>query len=363
MDILDYLHWRADLTFEERPYNEVDALAFCELGYELFDEVADAKKGMTLNEIAEKFFELHTEDELKRRLSVSARSYEVLKAMQYTRRYGALKLTGYVNEIDHDQDLQFSALTLIHQNKWKAIIFRGTDDTITGWKEDFSMLYRKEVTAQRKAVQYLQAAVKEETFMSRLFPRTELYVAGHSKGGNLAMYACAHLNEEASGRIRRIDNFDGPGFRAEVWESAGMQRVLPRITTYLPTDSFFGRMFVQMGKSVIVSCQKKGLMQHNPFNWQVDVDVLKRAPMLEKSSDKAVEQLEALISEHTEQELEDIVESVFTLTKTLNVIQLADFTKVDASRVFKALKELSALDAKSRRVLIELAGLLWEFSI
>ena len=115
MDIMDYLHWRSDLTFDERPYNELDAVAFCALGYEILDEVFKDKKMMTLDEVAELFFATHDETVLKKRLSVSSRSYEVLKAMRHTRRYGSLIVAGYVSEINHALDLQFSAMTLIHK--------------------------------------------------------------------------------------------------------------------------------------------------------------------------------------------------------------------------------------------------------
>jgi len=363
MDILDYIHWRSDLTFDERPFNEVDSLVFCALGYECLDNVFQTDEVLKLNEVAERFFALHDEEDLKKRLSVSMRSYQVLKAMAHTRRYGELMIAGYVNEIDHELDLQFSALTLINKGRWKAVVFRGTDDTVTGWKEDFSMLYRKEVLAQNKAVSYLNGITQDESLINRIFGKMDYFVTGHSKGGNLAMYACAHLPESVQKRIQRIDNFDGPGFREEVWETAGMKRCLPKIRTYLPAGSFFGRMFVNQSQKQIVYSRKKGLLQHDPYNWQVEVDRFETRECLEESADKAVHELNELIGEHTEQELEEIVESVFTLTETLQMIKLEDAIKLDLPRIVKALKELSALDSKTKRVLIELAGLLLDLSI
>ncbi len=363
MDILDYIHWRSDLTFDERPFNEVDSLVFCALGYECFDEVLHPDEAIKLNDVAERFFALHDEEDLKKRLSVSVRSYQVLKAMAQTKRYGELIVAGYVNEVDHDLDLQFSALTLINKGKWKAVVFRGTDDTVTGWKEDFSMLYRKEVLAQNKAVAYLNEITQDESLINRLFGKIDYIVTGHSKGGNLAMYACAHLDESVQKRILRIDNFDGPGFREEIWESAGMKRCLSKIKTFLPSGSFFGRMFVNQSQKHIICSRKKGLLQHDPYNWQVDVDHFETREVLEESADKAVCELNELIGEHTEQELEEIVESVFTLAETLQMVKLADAIKLDLPRIVKALRELSALDSKTKRVLIELAGLLLDLSI
>ncbi len=363
MGILDYLHWRSDLSFDERPYNEVDSLVFCALGYELLDEIFEKEAVLTIDEVAERFFATHDEEDLKKRLSVSARSYQVLKAMWHTKRYGKLLTSGYVNEIDHDLDLQFSAMTLINKGKWKVVVFRGTDDTITGWKEDFSMLYRKEVLAQNKAVAYLNGITKDESVVQRVFGKTDLYVTGHSKGGNLAMYACAHLNESVQKRVRRIDNFDGPGFRAEIWESEGMKACLPKIRTYLPSGSFFGRMFENASDKIIVSAKKRGLLQHDPYNWNVNVDQFETLDFLEESADKAIAELNELIGSHSEEEMEEIVESVFALIRTLEMIKLSDAMKLDFTKLIKALKELGALDSKTKKVLIELAGLLLDLSL
>ena len=362
MDILDYLHWRSDLTFDERPYNELDAVAFCALGYEILDEVFKEKKMMTLDEVAEQFFMMNDETALKKRLSVSSRSYEILKAMRNTKRYGSLIVAGYVSEMDRNLDLQFSVMTLIHKEKWKAVIFRGTDDTITGWKEDFSMLYRDEVLAQRKAVEYMSEITKDESIINRLFGKMDYYVAGHSKGGNLAMYACAHVPESVQKRIKRIDNFDGPGFRDEVWNTPSMKNILPVMRTYLPGDSFFGRMFVNNSEKILVKSSKNGLMQHHLYHWQVNVDALVRTDCFEESSDKAIFKLNELIKDHTEAELKEIVESTFTLTETLGLIKISDVVKVDVLKVAKALKELTELDGKTKKVLVELVGVLLNLS-
>lgn len=363
MDIMDYLHWRSDLSFDERPYNELDALVFCALGYEILDDVFLKKGVMTLDEAAEQFFSMNDESSLKKRLSVTSRSYEVLRAMWHTKRYGSLIIAGYVSEINHDLDLQFSAMTLIYKNKWKSVVFRGTDDTVTGWKEDFAMLYRDEVLAQRKAVEYMSEITKDESVINRLFGKMDYYVAGHSKGGNLAMYACMHLPESVQKRIKRIDNFDGPGFRGELWNTDAMKNILPVIHTYLPGDSFFGRMFINESEKIIIQSKKNGLLQHDPYNWQVNVDRFERLDFLEESSDKAVYKLNELIGDHTEEELEEIVESTFTLTDTLGLVKLSDATKIDLPKLAKALKELSALDTKTKKVLIELIGVLLDLSL
>ena len=103
-------------------------------------------------------------------------------------------------------------------------------------------------------------------------------------------------------------------------------------------------------------------MQHDLYNWQVDVESLIRLETFEDSSEKAVFKLNELIKDHSESELQEIVESTFTLTETLGLIKLSDVTKVDVLKAAKAVKELAELDNKTKKVLIELVGVLLNLS-
>lgn len=360
MELLEYIKWRGDLSFEERELNEIDSLIFCSLSYETLDDMFMKRKSATINEIAEEFFAIYDEEELKNRITFSNRSYEFLKAMRNTKRYGSLIVSDYVNEIDHEIDLQFSAMMIENPNQWRYIVFRGTDDTITGWKEDCSMIYKDEVLSQRKAVKYIQRITEEKTFLAKMFNKYDYYIGGHSKGGNLAIYASSFLPLEIQKKIVRIDNFDGPGFQQKIWDKPSMENIIPKIVTYIPTSSFFGRLFEHPEKIVVIKSKLAGLLQHNPYNWLVNMDRFYYADEVSESSDKAVEKFNQILIAIDKDEREDIVESLFTIFDTLDIYTFNDITNINFNTVLKALKELSELDNKTKKIMIELLGLVWD---
>ena len=361
MDMLEYIKWRGDLTVDERELNEIDSLIFSTLCYEEFDDILSDGDSYTLDELAEIFFAMYEIEDLKKRINFSSRSYELLKAMKYTKRYGSLIVSHYVNEINHELDLQFCALTIENKEKWRYIAYRGTDDTIVGWKEDFSMIYRKEVLAQRKAVEYLEMRTKE-TGIQKLFSKYRYYVGGHSKGGNLAMYAGANASADIQKKIKRIDNFDGPGFEDGFWQQESTYYVLDKIHTYIPTASLFGRLFIHKEKVSVVESKQVGLLQHVSFNWSIDVDHFKYADSVSEGSDKAVNKVNELLKEINNEEKEELVESLFTLFDNLNIYTLNDITKINFNHVLIALKEISELNNKERKVLLEILRVVWDIA-
>lgn len=359
MELLDYIKWRGDLSFDERELNEVDSLIFCALSYETFDDLFMLKKSVTIQEAGKIFFSLYDEEELKRRVTFSNRSYEFLKAMMNTKRYSSLILSDYVNEIDHEIDLQFSAMTIEYPNKWKYIVFRGTDDTITGWKEDFTLIYKDEMLSHKKAIKYIKRVTSEKGLFNRMFSKYDYYIGGHSKGGNLAFYASAHVDVNVLKKIKRIDNFDGPGFSAQFWEKNCHQDLLSKMKTYIPTASFFGRLFEHKEEVIVVSSKQNGLLQHSPYNWLVNVDHFVY-DVVSENSNKVINKFNGLLEDIDKKEREELVESLFTIFDKLEIYTFNDFTKISFNSVLVVLKELSELDSKTKKVLLDLLGLVWD---
>lgn len=352
INMLDYIKWRGDLTFEERELNEIDSLIFSYLSYEMFDGLVE-NENCTIQDISEKFFKIYDEKTLENRLSLSKKSYVLLKEMAKSPRYQSLILTNYVNEIDHEHDLQFSACTIQYKDKWKYIAFRGTDDTFTGWKEDFSMTYKKEILSQRKAVEYLNRVSSDDPFLTKLLNKCDYYVGGHSKGGNLAMYASAFVPSDVQRRIKRIDNFDGPGFMEDVWMNSSIQSILPKMHTFVPTSSLFGRMFVHQEKMSVIKSNQFGLLQHDPFHWYVELDHFIYENEVSDGSLKAIEQFNEMLNEYELSKRKELVESLFNIFKRLNIYTFEDLLDIDMNRIFHALKEISDLNSEQRKIIFE----------
>ena len=182
-NILDYLDWRGDLTLSERAFNEVDNLILAEICYLDLSGFAPAgfeTQQVTLREAWDAYFAAHPTTDMG--VLVPAQIPVLVQKAAQTARFGSLRLLGYVNRIDEETQTQFSAMTMLLPDGSAYVAFRGTDDTIVGWKEDFNMAFTPEIPAQRYAADYLQQAAAALAFRP-------LLVGGHSKGGNLAVYA------------------------------------------------------------------------------------------------------------------------------------------------------------------------------
>ena len=264
-NILDYIVWRGDLSFEESAFNEIDALILCQISYLNFDGLladGDFSKKVTLSELAGLFKKsADFEKRCDTGLLINRLTVKLMFDAAASRRFGGVGVTGYVSIIDLKNEEQFSAVTYLPQEKMNFIAYRGTDDTIVGWKEDFNLAILDEVPAQKDAVKYLDKA------MSVL--KGSFVVGGHSKGGNLAVYACSKACETEKKRIELIYNMDGPGFSEKRLHSQEFYSVIPKVRSYYPHFSIVGMLFDHAGTYSVVESDESGIMQHDPFSWHL----------------------------------------------------------------------------------------------
>ncbi|MBQ2241203.1 MAG: DUF2974 domain-containing protein [Clostridia bacterium] len=265
-NVFDYIKWRGDLSFEQSPLNEIDALIFCELSYIFFEGIVpkDLDEGyVTLAEAAEVFFERNAGmDEIRLGELVPKEIVPLFKIAAASKRFANIPLAHFVNVIDDETVEQFSAISFFPDSDSVFIAYRGTDDSITGWREDFRMAFQTPVPAQKRAEDYLiKASEGAKT----------ICVAGHSKGGNLALWAAMNSPDEIAERIDKIYNFDGPGFLNDIWEGANYERIADKISTVIPTGSIVG-LLLKYDKNyrVTKSSAKNYLYQHDALTWEVE---------------------------------------------------------------------------------------------
>lgn len=182
--------------------------------------------------------------------------------MALSRRFGTTALSHYRTVFDEAQATQFAAVSISLGDGRRYLSFSGTDNTIVGWQEDFCM-GSEVVPAQREAVRYL-----EETMM----PNEKYRIGGHSKGGNLAIYSALHCKEELRRTILAVYNNDGPGLSADIVPPEQYERIGDRLHWIIPEYSVIGTLFPHGAPSKIVASTGKGLLQHDPFTWQIEGD-------------------------------------------------------------------------------------------
>ncbi len=262
-DIQDYLEWRGDIPFSADPFNEVDNLILAELAYTDFTGTVPADGRRTsLTAVHRDFFARHSREEIEKNENPIFRTPLLMDGMVTGKRFADTMIADYVDILDEDMVIQMSAVTFILNDGPAYIAFRGTDNTVVGWKEDLRMSYQRETPGQKEAVRYLNRIGKKL--------RRPLIVGGHSKGGNFAIYAAAFCDRSVQDKIITVYSNDGQGFRHEVTESEGYRRIIPRVISIMPDSSVIGLLLSNKAeKTVMVHSSAKGLEQHDGLTWQV----------------------------------------------------------------------------------------------
>ena len=246
--MLEYIKRVADRTFEELPFTEVDNLIFAQLsylGYEggaLPTALKNLEGGVTYG--------------------VIEKNRELFEAVIHSRRFRECIALGYAYEFSQKETCQFAAVSFLLPDGTAYAAFRGTDSTLVGWKEDFMLAFATPVPAQLRAAQYL-----DEISAALDCP---LRVGGHSKGGNLAVYAAAFCGEAARRNIREIYTNDGPGFEQEIIDSEEYRAIRPRIHRFIPESSVIGELLENDAEYEIIDSSGIGIFQHNPYSWKTE---------------------------------------------------------------------------------------------
>lgn len=263
-NVCDYLRWRGDLTFEERPFNDVDNLVLSILSYlDLSGIVPTEDQGgaITLRAACKDLVVRSGGDVVPFVRSLAKITNELVQALYESARFGNVMLSAYADVVDNERAVQFSALTADIDHAGRFVAFRGTDNTIVGWREDF-MLSFTVTEAQREAARYLERAVRGCD--------GPVFVGGHSKGGMLAEYATMQCPGELLPRIGRVYSNDGPGMAPEVVKNADNSELRGIMRRIVPSYSVVGMLFSRAEDTrVVVRSTGKGIEQHDPTTWQV----------------------------------------------------------------------------------------------
>ncbi len=258
-----YLKKFGHYSMSQFVFNEVDALILSELAYLDFDGIVPRIRE---NAEAVDFETLNNENLIKKMTCATLPekdNIKLLNLMFKTERFKNMKLNFYRSRFDANLELQFSAVVFIF-DECNFIAFRGTDTTLIGWKEDFNMSYLEIVPSQEQCLIYLKRVA------SKL--NGKFYLGGHSKGGNLACYAGIHTDKDIQERIEKIYDFDGPGFKYDVFGLEKFRRVKDKIKKYITRDSMIGLIMHNIKNYEVVKCYGVMLMQHDPFRWRVTKD-------------------------------------------------------------------------------------------
>ena len=340
-NLIDYLVWRGDIPFSVSPWNEVDGLLCAVLSYLNFHGLQD-HRGWTLREA--KRIDLMIEAQG----NTFGPRKKMFEAMAETARFGDCRMHHFIALTDEDASMQFSAMCMDLPDDTKAVVFRGTDNTLVGWREDFNMSYQTRVPAQQAAAYYLLKAAKLTDRPIRLI--------GHSKGGNLAVYAGASMPERIQNRIESIWSYDGPGMNLDVSRSDGFTRIRDKIHSYIPQTSIIGLLMEYYRPYTVVHSIAKGLEQHDPMSWQVYGEHFEEMESIDRTASVVCETLHEMLTNSTPEQRAAFVDTLFHLADNTNATRMSDILNEKFRSLVKMAGGRKELDPETRRVFTRLMG-------
>lgn len=342
-NIIDYIDWRGDLTFKQSGFNEVDNMIFSQISYLNLGVI---KGEMSIEELGQRY-----EKEIKNRnitqssyiASLITRIEKMFMKAYKSNRFKDVLVSDFVNKFDEINESQFSAMTFIIDEDTIYVAFRGTDDTIVGFKENLNMSFSAPVPGQIDSVSYLRGILNK-------YDKKNIIVGGHSKGGNFAVFAVSGLTQEERDRISIVYNNDGPGFTEKILNSYGYKDTVKKVKKYLPKDSFVGILMDDEEEYIVVNASgASGILQHDGLNWEVrGSEFVKRKSITEKSEfvDKTVKYwLEGLNKEQREAFVDELYRIV---KKSTNANCLNDISENRLSATYNFIRKMTNMDNEKK---------------
>lgn len=342
-NILDYIDWRGDLSVKESPFNEVDNLILTQIAYMDLADIAygeRVRESITLRAAVDSFFAKHRDTVPYMGVLLPDALPTLFRKAAESRRFGEMRMLRYKAVLDTETETQFAAVTVLVGDGSAYTVFRGTDDTLVGWKEDFNMSFMEHIPAQRLAAEYLASTASAV--------RGKLRVGGHSKGGNLALYSAAHLPPRVQKRVIAVYNNDGPGFGTDITESDGYRGIADRVLTVVPQFSVVGLLLEHGKVDKVVRSSGDGIWQHDACTWEVLGDRFVLADAISEDSLRIEKTLKAWVADLTVEQRRDLVEAVYKAFTANDAATLTDI----ATDKLDFLRSLGKMDEKTREIIV-----------
>ena len=342
---LDYLRWRGDLSFKEKPFNSVDASLLSSIAYLPADSSAT---NHTLGEVAEKLRKLSSFQH-----QMYAETATEVMLLPESPRIGNIKILDWTDRLEKEpHPLQFTAATFLIDTKTIAVVFRGTDGTMIGLNEDMGMNYLPEIYGQEVAAKYL-------TEIAHKFSDQQIYLLGHSKGGNFAQFALCAVEPEIQKRVIKAISFDGPGFFHKVYTSPGFTSSMSKMKTYIPQNSIFGAMLDHPEQTLVVKSTVPMRNQHDPRRWSVGRDSFTLADGLSSSSRVIRHALINFNNSIPDQERNDAFSDLFEAFENYDIDELNQLTSNKIVGTYRFGRAFLSLEPQERKLLTQVLSNIW----
>lgn len=339
----DYLLWRGDIPISSQNLNEIDALALTQISYMNFASAFADKNELSISEATKYLDEknyIHDQFQHKR--------YNYFVEMSKHIRFKDLILHDYVSILDKHKSLQFAAISITIDKNLEFISIRGTDLSIIGWKEDLNLSYSTPVPAQIEAKKYINNISKGL--------KKQLIIAGHSKGGNLAVYAATFAYKTVKRKLKCVFSFDGPGFENDVINSSQYKEISDRIYVYVPKNTLVGALMYNANFQKVVDSSAFGILQHDAFSWCLLGNCFIETSRCE-SSIKFGGEVDNWLNRYDRNQREKLINYLFSILEKTGAETIKDinFNTLMLTTLFETINEL---DSKQKESIISIVKML-----
>lgn len=358
-DLLDYIKWRGDLTFLQAPINEVDGLILSNMSYVDFSDIVPEhnwgekrpffflqwaqENTVTVKEASELYWSRHTEEEVKKEHPLTFMAAIILKDMAQSKRFGNLELSRFVSETDEDEPKQFAAIQIKLTDDEYYLAFRGTDESIIGWMEDFNMVYMPMIPSARRAVKYIEEVVRKGN--------NRYYLGGHSKGGHLSFVGAIKAPAWCRRQIVSVASYDGPGVDETLINSAEYAEMLDKMILYVPEQSLVGLLMEHREKMHVIKSTRTGAMQHDVISWEILGPEFEKLDNVSKRSANFSNKIKKWLLTMEEDVRRDLLQILYGSVADLEVRTVSDLFALNTKKIFTAIRNLKKLNEEQKELL------------
>ena len=350
-NIFTYLRVRGSIDFKDDPFNEIDAMIFSILSYIDFSDFY--YEGISINEVYLALVRndnANSDDEEK----TKQRNKELIYLMTQSKRFSQVKFYHYCDQTSYEDIIQFSGIHIEYTKNHYFIAFRGTDNSLTGWKENWMMIYMTSVPAQLSAVDYLNSTI-DCSFKGHF---KKYIIGGHSKGGNLALFGALNCQNRTVEKINEFYLFDSPGLKESFHYTERYNKIKKKIHAFTPEFSIIAMTFEYAELGHMVASFEEGLNQHYGENWIVDGNHFKEAVYRNEESIRIEKIFKKWLERIPNDQREIFVESLFIVLEKANIVTMTDFSNMNFRNIFAIMKAMTALSKEHRILIIKILSLL-----
>ena len=345
-NIYSYVREMGHLPFSRFPFNEADNLVFTVFCYLDLDEVIPppGRQPVSFMHAARRYFRIHGLPETSK--DDGSNSSDALQRlflrMAKAPRYRKMMLSSYFDIFDPRKTEQLTVFCIHYSDQQIFIAYRGTSDSLMGWKEDFLLAATGRICSQEDALRYL-------LMTAHRYPNCRLDIGGHSKGGHLAVYAASCAPQAVQKQIDSVWCNDGPGFSSDFRGSAGYRRIAPKIHSYVPKASIASMLYPHSESYTVVDSCASGIVQHDAKTWIIRDGHLAVLPERTRQSLAAEKRIRSWLDMFSQEDLLHYVEILFDILYRTGAETFPELTKIGIRSLPPAVSGVRRLPSRDRQ--------------